>query len=39
VAINREIEYLIMRCPEQYLWGYKRYKRPSGVAEPGADAA
>ena len=31
VAINREIEQLIMRCPEQYLWSYKRYKRPSGV--------
>lgn len=38
VAVNREIEQLIMRCPEQYLWGYKRYKRPSGVPEPGAEA-
>ena len=33
-AINREIEHLIMRCPEQYLWAYKRYKRPAGVEPP-----
>lgn len=24
--INREIERLVMMCPEQYLWGYNRYK-------------
>ncbi len=24
--INREIERLVMLCPEQYLWGYNRYK-------------
>lgn len=24
--VNREIERLIMMCPEQYLWGYNRYK-------------
>lgn len=24
--INREIERLVRRCPEQYLWGYNRYK-------------
>lgn len=24
--INHEIEALIRRCPEQYLWGYNRYK-------------
>ncbi|MDR1709439.1 MAG: lysophospholipid acyltransferase family protein [Candidatus Accumulibacter sp.] len=24
--INREIERLILQCPEQYLWGYNRYK-------------
>ena len=34
VAINREIERLILACPAQYLWGYNRYKRPSGVAAP-----
>jgi len=33
-AINREIERLVQRCPEQYLWGYNRYKRPAGAPEP-----
>jgi len=27
-AINREMERLIGECPQQYLWGYHRYKRP-----------
>lgn len=27
-ALNREMEDLIMQCPEQYLWGYNRYKQP-----------
>jgi KDO2-lipid IV(A) lauroyltransferase len=27
-AINRAMERLILRCPEQYLWGYNRYKTP-----------
>ena len=26
--INREMERLIRACPEQYLWGYGRYKTP-----------
>ena len=30
-AINRELEGLIRCCPEQYLWGYNRYKRPAGA--------
>lgn len=34
VAINREVERLILACPAQYLWGYNRYKRPSGVPPP-----
>jgi KDO2-lipid IV(A) lauroyltransferase len=38
VAINREIERLILACPAQYLWGYNRYKRPSGVPPPPDDA-
>jgi KDO2-lipid IV(A) lauroyltransferase len=33
-GINREIERLVMLCPGQYLWGYNRYKRPSGAPEP-----
>ncbi len=32
--INREIERLVMLCPGQYLWGYNRYKQPSGAPEP-----
>ncbi len=32
--INHEIEHLILQCPEQYLWGYNRYKRPAGVPSP-----
>lgn len=34
VAINRAIEQLVLTCPAQYLWGYNRYKRPSGVPPP-----
>lgn len=26
--INRAMEDLIRQCPEQYLWGYGRYKKP-----------
>lgn len=29
--INREIERVILACPEQYLWAYNRYKRPPGA--------
>ena len=32
--INAEIETLIRHCPEQYLWGYNRYKKPSGAPDP-----
>lgn len=32
--INLEIEALIRLCPEQYLWGYNRYKAPSGAPRP-----
>ncbi len=28
VAINRAMEHLILQCPQQYLWGYHRYKQP-----------
>jgi KDO2-lipid IV(A) lauroyltransferase len=27
-AVNRAMERLIRRCPQQYLWGYDRYKTP-----------
>jgi KDO2-lipid IV(A) lauroyltransferase len=37
--VNREIERLVMMCPEQYLWGYNRYKRPAGATPPSAENA
>ncbi len=33
-CINRAMEQLIGRCPEQYLWSYNRYKQPPGVEPP-----
>ncbi len=27
-VVNRAMERLVRRCPEQYLWGYHRYKAP-----------
>lgn len=35
--INRDLEQLVARMPEQYLWGYNRYKAPRGA--PPAPAA
>jgi len=32
--INRHMETLIRRCPEQYLWGYNRYKIPADAPPP-----
>jgi len=34
-TLNRSLEELIRRCPEQYLWSYNRYKVPAGVRPPG----
>jgi KDO2-lipid IV(A) lauroyltransferase len=31
-AINRAMEQLILACPQQYLWGYHRYKAPRAGA-------
>lgn len=33
-GLNRELELLVRRCPEQYLWGYNRYKTPAGAEPP-----
>ena len=33
-CINREMERLILQKPEQYLWGYNRYKHPGGAEPP-----
>jgi len=35
-AINRAMEQLILQCPEQYLWGYHRYKPPRRDAPAAA---
>jgi Kdo2-lipid IVA lauroyltransferase/acyltransferase len=35
-GVNAAIEAMIRRCPEQYLWGYNRYKRPSGAPAAAA---
>jgi KDO2-lipid IV(A) lauroyltransferase len=31
------MEGLIRQCPQQYLWGYHRYKQPRAGAVAGAD--
>lgn len=36
--INREVERMILQCPQQYLWGYNRYKQPR-AARPAAEPA
>ena len=37
-AINRNVEKLILRFPDQYLWGYNRYKEPPVVRTCSGDA-
>ena len=32
--VNSMVEKLVRECPEQYLWGYNRYKRPAGAPPP-----
>lgn len=32
--MNRALEKLISQSPEQYLWGYNRYKHPAGAPLP-----
>jgi len=36
--INQELEKLILECPEQYHWGYNRYKVPAGAMPPDSVA-
>lgn len=38
-VINRAMQSLILQCPQQYLWGYHRYKRPRGPDAPPPSAA
>jgi Kdo2-lipid IVA lauroyltransferase/acyltransferase len=32
LQINQAMEHLIRQCPQQYLWGYDRYKQPRAEA-------
>jgi KDO2-lipid IV(A) lauroyltransferase len=32
--MNRAIEYVVRMAPQQYLWGYNRYKVPEGAGPP-----
>ena len=32
--VNARMEDLIRECPQQYLWGYARYKAPAGSRKP-----
>ncbi len=32
--LNQAVEAVVRRCPEQYLWGYNRYKTPAGASSP-----
>jgi len=34
-VVNRAMERLIRQCPEQYLWGYHRYKQPRHAPASG----
>jgi len=36
-AVNQAMERLIAECPEQYLWGYHRYKQPRGELHTTAE--
>ncbi len=33
-AVNRAMQRLIAQCPQQYLWGYHRYKPPRALPGP-----
>ena len=37
--VNRYMEQMIRRFPEQYLWSYNRYKVPRGATPPAAAAS
>lgn len=33
-VINRAMQQLILQCPQQYLWGYNRFKQPRDAGPP-----
>ena len=38
LQINQAMEHVIRQCPQQYLWGYARYKQPRVEASAGGAA-
>lgn len=38
-ALNACVERLVRRWPEQYLWGYNRYKRPAAAGAADGDGS
>ena len=38
LQINQAMEHVIRQCPQQYLWGYARYKQPRADAVQGVAA-
>ena len=38
LQINQAMEHVIRQCPQQYLWGYGRYKQPRAEAPAGGVA-
>ncbi len=38
LQINQAMEHVIRQCPQQYLWGYGRYKQPRVEASAGGAA-
>lgn len=38
-AVNAAMEYVIRQSPEQYLWGYNRYKQPRPQPQGSGDSA
>ena len=38
LQINQAMEHVIRQCPQQYLWGYGRYKQPRAEALAGGVA-
>jgi len=38
LQINQSMEHVVRQCPQQYLWGYARYKQPRAEATAGGAA-
>lgn len=38
LQINQSMEHVVRQCPQQYLWGYARYKQPRAEVAAGGAA-